>query len=500
MADESESTTTTTLPGTLASNGDSVGHNKISAGGDAAGDKLFKAGGNMENVGNTTTVQGDEINAESSQGFVNRAQNVLQLFLNGGSVDPAVVTQLKAAMDQVSEQERLHLRDDAWAKQVAKLREKPPPVSHGTLERAYLTIKKPRWVPPREHNAVFLFKRLVDELDQRQLVGGKIPPLLAFIEALVQILPVGTPDYTWLDDWVIKGCGLWNIDREVLTELLERQSETSGSALLIAISGTNDSYMVQAWIWSFDGSLLNVWDQGGYREDKLEQQVDQIYNTALGKIGQRGLMMIEFFLPDWLFVKPMHTWKVSREIGKKSDGTPRLVSFELYKRHLVVVRSWDRNLSPEDSYEFARARELWQDKWQRIEASPVIFKSELLEEAATSLYDYLLDESIVCYAETRRLSNDESPFWSLVFAGLPLGVWHAAAVELDAGLCGAIEALVAADKLMILPEQIKKRRRPTPQKPEEQPLPNLVLLWDDPDRQPSELREYQLVTARERTL
>jgi len=63
--------------------GDKVGGDKISAGGDASGAPMYKAGGNMENVGNTETVEGDKIDARRSQGFVNRPTGpVTQTFDN----------------------------------------------------------------------------------------------------------------------------------------------------------------------------------------------------------------------------------------------------------------------------------------------------------------------------------------------------------------------------------------------------------------------------------
>src|SRR5262249_8259600 len=60
-----------------------AGGNIVTAGGDAAGGSMYKAGGDMKNVGNTKRVQGDEINAQRSQGFINRPTgSVNQTFAN----------------------------------------------------------------------------------------------------------------------------------------------------------------------------------------------------------------------------------------------------------------------------------------------------------------------------------------------------------------------------------------------------------------------------------
>lgn len=272
---------------------------------------------------------------------------------------------------------------------------------------------------------------------------------------------------------VLERCRLAAEERRRTDERRPTRAEDQGT-IFIQIEQDeidSDDCIVSSWI-QWGNSQPQRFEDRSITAAHLEQCVQEIIERAeISFADHSGVLTVEFILPLELLNEPVETW------AKAAEGYP------------VVVRSLDR----------IRSRQLhrvWRGRWRRLSEAPedaaVYFVDPRNAKNLALLDAALHDPDIVALVLDNDPDTDEVERMREIRAGLragiPVIIWRRGGAHPE--WQSFIRMLLADGGVARLPEQVRRLRLHASMQPEgSDPLAkDLVLLWDDPDRQPDSNR------------
>jgi hypothetical protein len=317
-----------------------------------------------------------------------------------------------------------------------------------------------------------------------------MPPWLLFLEACVELLSV--PSTTRLRALITVLAESWGMT-EQLVRLHARapQSEPATGAAYLVIQfekygGDDESYIISHWYqWA-----SSVWqpvrgeDKRAHR-DGLEIAVDQIvFETERRWADKAGSVIIEFVLPWELLNVPVDMWRT-----ELASPAPMAIA----ARYPVFVRSLDRLRSPD-------WHRRWRTRWQRLNDGAIAdnrvyyatdghgdVQLEAILNRDGSVVALVLSEPPVPHGTGQRQAL------AGLRAGLPVIIWHRDD-PLRPDLRETVTSIIAdrtsagLAQLRAHASQLKQEAwSEDPDRPNHHVGYGLVILWDDPDRQPAQV-------------
>lgn len=264
---------------------------------------------------------------------------------------------------------------------------------------------------------------------------------------------------------------------------------TSSTAYLVIqfekYGADDDTYIMSHWYQWASPVWHPVRGEDRYvPRDELEAAVDEIVQATERRwADQAGPVTIEFVLPWQLLTEPVDTWR--KELGGPQPN-PLSLDYPVVIRSLERIRAdqWHRS---------------WRGRWKSLttgdaDGDPIVCANE--DQHAMQLEATLRGESsavvLVLSEPPEPESVGERQLRTGVRAGIPAIVWHRSAVP-PTRLCRFVRSAITQGTtgrqgVAQLPQHVSKLRQaawsedPTTQN--RHMGHGLVILWDDPERQP----------------
>jgi hypothetical protein len=282
-----------------------------------------------------------------------------------------------------------------------------------------------------------------------------VPPCMAFLERLADQLgsDVAARVRAWNDD-VATDLGIMRQLRTVRDWSGPHADVTSGSSLIVQLEPDPldaDIYRLSHWtrhdpaggsVQRGEDSIVTMTDLPA-RVEELIERVDPASASAV---------TLEFVVPHTLLDLPFELW------SRAPAGDYSVVLRSLER---IQSRKWHRP---------------WHERWRHLrqDSSPRVFWANEAEGSARDLADSLAEnKDVVCLVLSTPPGQDSRQELQVALrSGVPVIIWHR-------------EDCSTESFLNDLPLRVRELRR-RPEVPTGTPPPgeNLVVLWDDPERQP----------------
>ncbi|GAA1035083.1 hypothetical protein GCM10009557_41680 [Virgisporangium ochraceum] len=249
--------------------------------------------------------------------------------------------------------------------------------------------------------------------------------------------------------------------------------------------GEDDTFIVSHWYqWASPEWKPIPGDDRYVRYDDLESAVDEIVLETERRWADRvGDVTIEFVLPWQLLNEPVDRWRKELDSDVPS---PLAMEYPLVVRSLERIRAveWHR---------------VWRGRWQRL-LDPSDKEDRLYcatgNHGAVQLEAILRGKAgavVLVLSEPPTLNSvGQQEVRAGLRSGFPAIVWHRAGASVSDELCETIKSMIddgeSASGLAELPKHAAKLRQVAWSEDPGDSDPHighdLVVLWDDPERQP----------------
>jgi vWA-MoxR associated protein C-terminal domain/vWA-MoxR associated protein middle region 0/TIR domain len=330
-------------------------------------------------------------------------------------------------------------------------------------------------------------RRALDHLEQMLWTPSFFPPILLFLEHFAMELDTVTAEA--LRYWIDQVAGRLELDPGLLGRMRSAASSTMTERKYLVIQVKPDgpdpgSYLLSVWLQADGGDGRTL----ALRDDPLSlaqvrDEVDDLLSSpvALGLVGGKEELMVEFVLPRELVDHEVERWR----FGK--PGLSRQLGIEFP----VVVRSLER-LADQTLHR------RWQRNWQELQTLDGQPADEVMcwlrpdGRSSDDLLSELIGSSRPCLAVAYPSASpghrgEDDGYTAMLLSGTPVAVWSRDRRDPDT-FENEIQALLDGTSILALREQTLLLRQNAVRRAGEDGSPlghHLTLLWDDPDRLPS---------------
>lgn len=255
----------------------------------------------------------------------------------------------------------------------------------------------------------------------------------------------------------------------------------SEASLLIEIKKLNPNYLqIQAWFWTSkmcrpiqEKDIIEIYPEQSDLNAKYKNIANKFTefirktNLYMNKVGSKNLR-IELFIPNKLLQESDFyiDWLKIERLGFLE---------EMCKQYVVVFRLAERL-----GVEYQDLKKDWENYWQRINLNAPL----LVDYSPTAEHQLRQSQTIGIKLDT--VANYENFFKLICLKALPVALWSRCDLQTSPCL-QQINTILAnvGDNFRQLPEVIRNQRiDATPGT--EHIGHHICLLWDDPDRMPSD--------------
>ncbi|WP_405431778.1 effector-associated domain 2-containing protein [Micromonospora sp. NBC_00617] len=314
---------------------------------------------------------------------------------------------------------------------------------------------------------------------------ASVPPWLTLLDRLTPAVPETVQER--MRDLVAQLARDWGVTEQIEASQPDLPAPVGTAYLVIQFEkygGDDDSYIMSHWyqwsspVWQpIRGEDRRVW----YGE--LEAAVDQVINeTERRWADQSGAVTIEFVLPWQLINEPVDTWRKELQSPLPSPLTTE---------YPLVIRSLDRIRA-------GHWHRVWRNRWQGLPRSDG--DRQLIHCASRHQVDVQLQAAlnskssvaVLVLSETPTANSDgERQLLVGLRSGVPAIVWHRNAPSTK-DLCETVASMigdqVSGRGVVELPRHAARLRQLAWSEDPDVLGPHvghgLVILFDDPDRQP----------------
>ncbi|MGW1375083.1 VMAP-C domain-containing protein [Streptomyces sp. NPDC002446] len=301
---------------------------------------------------------------------------------------------------------------------------------------------------------------------RRNAMPNGLPPFMAFLEYLAATVDdhIGEEIRNWTQRHA-QASGLVPSLHECRTRAMSVQLPDAADRrvmfVLLPDGLENDYYVMRVWHDEggvYDGSPLRD-DDTRVRETEIARAVTTRLRDAL-LAGQRAHLTVEFWLPLALVNEPV--WEWCRRAGER-QAEPDC---------RVLVRSLDRLQSP-------ASHSSWRERWMQlmredVPAPPCDGRRDAAEEERRSSEPLVLTSPPDMEDGARELMD-------AIHSGVPAILWHRQ--NCSKSFRESVQNLIRQGPLKDLPSRIDEIHLSSgPLGDEAEPLREVTLLWDDPNR------------------
>ena len=314
---------------------------------------------------------------------------------------------------------------------------------------------------------------------------GSVPPWLPLLERLVTAVPEASLDR--MREFVARLAQDWGVTDQIDAPQPEPPAPVGTAYLVIQFEkygGDDETYIVSHWYqWASP-----VWQpiRGEDRHvpyGELEAAVDQVINeTERRWADQAGAVTIEFVLPWQLINEPVDTWR--KELQS-------LLPSPLTTEYPLVIRSLERIRA-------SQWHRVWRSRWQGLASTDG--GRQLIHCASRHQVDVQLKATLNRQSSVAVLVLSESPTADSdgerqllvgLRSGVPAIVWHRNSPSTE-DLCETVASMIGDQTsgrgVVELPHRAARLRQlawsEDPEGLGQHMGHGLVILFDDPDRQP----------------
>ncbi|MFG2109817.1 VMAP-C domain-containing protein [Micromonospora chersina] len=314
---------------------------------------------------------------------------------------------------------------------------------------------------------------------------GSMPPWLPLLDRLVTAVPEASLD--GMREFVAQLAQDWGVTDQIEASQPDPPAPVGSAYLVIQFEkygGDDETYIVSHWYqWASP-----VWQpiRGEDRHvpyGELEAAVDQVINeTERRWADQAGAVTIEFVLPWQLINEPVDTWR--KELQS-------LLPSPLTTEYPLVIRSLERIRA-------SQWHRVWRSRWQGLTSNDG--DRQLIHCASRHQVDVQLKATLNRESSVAVLVLSESPTANSdgerqlligLRSGVPAIVWHRNAPSIE-DLCETVASMIGDQTsgrgVVELPHRAARLRQlawsEDPKGVGQHMGHGLVILFDDPDRQP----------------